>query len=124
MAFSTYEKAERRVPVFSLPGNPVSTVVTFLQFVKPGLEKLMGIQPVRPFLTLRAFLEHEIKKTDKKKNFSRGILRNEMGRLLVKTTGSQSSGVLSSMVAANCLVLIPEDKEVLKAGEEVEVELL
>ena len=124
VAFSTYEKAERKVPVFSLPGNPVSTVVTFLQFVKPGLEKLMGMQPIRPLLTLKAFLEHEIKKTDKKKNFSRGILRNEMGKLLVKTTGSQSSGALSSMVAANCLVLIPEDKEVLKAGDEVEVELL
>ena len=111
------------VPVFALPGNPVSTVVTFLQLVRPALQKMMGAGPVS-FPALRATLEHDIAKRDSKRHFNRGILRGENGRLFVRATRSQSSGVLSSLVDANCLFIVPEDRMDPKAGDEVEVELL
>lgn len=123
-AFGVFKRNDSVIPVFSLPGNPVSTVVTFLQFVIPGLQRLMGMAQTTNRVQLRALLEHEIHKKDRKRHFSRGVLRNEGGHFFVSTTGSQSSGVLTSMTRANCLIVIPEEVENLKAGEEVEVELL
>ncbi len=123
-AFGVFTRAGATVPVFSLPGNPVSTVVTFLQFVLPGLQKLMGMNLPSKRLVLRARLEVDIHKKDQKRHFSRGILGNEAGQLVVTTTGSQSSGILTSLTKANCLIIIPEETQDLKAGENVEVELL
>ncbi|HLF20067.1 MAG TPA: gephyrin-like molybdotransferase Glp, partial [Bacteroidota bacterium] len=123
-AFSVYIRKDQKIPVFSLPGNPVSTVVTFLELVLPGLMRLTGISSPSKRLQLRARLDHDIRKNDKKRHFSRGILRNEGGELFVKTTGPQSSGILTSMVLANCLIVIPEDQQDLKAGELVDVEIL
>ena len=125
MAFGLYRSAQSRiVPVFALPGNPVSTMVTFLQFVRPALTRMSGGVDDKPSLKLSAKLEHDIPKTDEKRHFSRGIVRNVQGNLFVRTTGSQSSGMLSSLVIANCLIVIPEERKDLKAGDEVEIELL
>lgn len=125
-AFGIYENpdASQRVPVFALPGNPVSTMVTFIQFVLPALKKIRGEENPAERLKVTAKLEHDITKKDSKRHFSRGILRNENGTFVVRTTGSQSSGVLSSLVKANCLLHIPEEKLFLRAGEDVEVEIL
>jgi molybdopterin molybdotransferase len=124
-AFGVYRNARSRdVPVFALPGNPVSTMVTFLQFVRPALMSMTGETVIRPPLRLFAKLDHEISKSDGKRHFSRGIVWNDRGELFVRTTGSQSSGMLSSLVAANCLIVIPEEHKDLKAGDEVEIELL
>ncbi len=113
----------QRRPVICLPGNPVSTAVTFLQFVRPALEAMQGLDPSeRP--RLRAVLEHEVHKKDSKRHFSRGFVAYGDGRWTVRTTGSQSSGILSSMVRANCLVILLEAPHRFAAGEEVEVELL
>ncbi len=111
-------------PVFGLPGNPVSTMVTFLKFVQPAIQKMRGMRhPEREFY-LRAELLQDIRKTDGKRHFVRGVLENQSGRLTVRTTGSQSSNVLTSLVRANCLILISEETEFLKKGHLVEVELL
>jgi len=124
-AFGVYRNAQSRdVPVFALPGNPVSTMVTFLQFVRPALMSMTGETDIRPPMRLFAKLDHEISKADGKRHFSRGIVRNDRGELFVRTTGSQSSGMLSSLVAANCLIVIPEERKDLRAGDEVEIELL
>ncbi|MBI3006272.1 MAG: molybdopterin molybdotransferase MoeA [Ignavibacteriales bacterium] len=122
-AFGVFKRNGKAVPVFALPGNPVSTMVTFLQFVLPGLQKLMGMIPSSR-LHVKARLEHDITKKDSKRHFVRGIVRNEAGALVVTTTGSQSSGVLTSMTAANCFIVLPEERKDPKVGEEVEVELL
>jgi molybdopterin molybdotransferase len=114
----------RGKPVFGLPGNTVSTVVTFLQFVKPALLKMMGRRNASSTVKLHATLGHDIRKTDGKRHFIRGILEDNNGKLVVRDTGSQVSNVLSSLTKANCLVIIPEDKEIIHKGEEVEVELL
>lgn len=111
------------VPVFALPGNPVSSVVTFLQFVRYGLEKLKGNREFTP-LRLTALLGEEIQKTDEKRHFMRGRVRNENGQLTVFTTGTQSSGVLTSLSQANCLLVVPEEARTLRVGSPVEIELL
>ncbi|MGH2569391.1 MAG: molybdopterin molybdenumtransferase MoeA, partial [Bacteroidota bacterium] len=109
--------------VFGLPGNPVSTMVTFLQFVRPALYRMTGREGSAPF-SLKAVLEHDLPKKDGKRHFVRGIVRNENHRLLVQSTGTQSSGVLTSMTKANCFIVMPEDSAGMKAGEDVEIELL
>lgn len=111
-------------PVFGLPGNPVSTMVTFLQFVKPALLKMMGQKEMVTGFRLQAVLEHEITKKDGKRHFVRGILEHKNGSLVVRTTGPQMSNVLSSLSQANCLIILPEEKETFSEGEYVEVELL
>lgn len=112
------------VPVFALPGNPVSTMVTFLRFVRPGLEKRGGVAGPGNEIRLKATLADPLRKKDSKRHFIRGVLGNERGGLVVHTTGSQSSGVLTSLTKANCLIILPEESEGVNAGEEVEIELI
>lgn len=110
-------------PVFSLPGNPVSSMVTFEQFVRPALLKMMGHRKIfRPII--EATLREEIKKEPGRRHFIRAIVSYEQGSYLVTTTGAQGSGILSSMIRANGLIIIPEDCEIVKAGEKVKVQLL
>ena len=124
MAFGIWNSKKRAgVPVFALPGNPVSSMVTFRQFVRPGLEKLAGLEPVEP-LRVKAVLGENIRKDDGKRHFVRGIARNGTNGIIVITTGSQSSGVLTSMATANCLIILPEDARGMKQGDSVEIELL
>ena len=111
-------------PVFGLPGNPVSAMVTFLQFVRPALMRLMGQRKYAPPFRFHARLQDEIKKSDGKRHFVRGILVNVNGSIGVQTTGSQVSNILTSLSRADCLIILPEDRNQFKAGEEVEVELL
>lgn len=110
-------------PVFGLPGNPVSAMVTFLQFVKPGLMRMMG-GGYDPPLRLQAILGEEIKKPDGKRHFVRGILASDDGTITVRTTGSQVSNILTSLTRADCLIILPEDRDLFSRGERVEVELL
>ncbi|MBI4547660.1 MAG: molybdopterin molybdotransferase MoeA, partial [Ignavibacteriae bacterium] len=111
-------------PVFGLPGNPVSTMVTFLQFVKPALLKMMGHRAVETGLRIHARLDEDIRKTDGKRHFVRGILESRNGSLIVRTTGLQVSNLFTSLSKANCLIILPEEAEHIRAGEEIEVELL
>jgi len=113
----------RQALVFGLPGNPVSTGVTFLQFVRPALHKLLG-RRVQPAFRLRATLEHDVAKSDGKRHYLRGIAREVEGHLRVSTTGSQSSGVMSSLSKGNCLIIVPEQSTGLKIGDQVDVEFL
>ena len=124
LAFGTYTKDERNALVFSLPGNPVSTVVTFLEFVKPCLEKMTSRYNGAPPVQLQAKLEHALSKSDGKRHYHRGIVRSEKGELHVRSTGNQSSGVLSSLVKANCLIILKEQQSSIEGGGEVDIELL
>lgn len=110
--------------VFGLPGNPVSTMVTFLKFVKPALLKMMGHRECTANLNVHATLQHDITKTDGKRHFVRGILESRNGVLTVRSTGSQVSNILSSLTMANCLIILPEEKTTFAKGDQVEVELL
>jgi len=109
---------------FGLPGNPVSVMATFYQIVLPALEHLQG-QIGRQRLQLRAMLTEPIRKKDTRREFQRGVMTTaDDGRAQVRTTGSQSSGVLRSMSDANCFIVLPEGPVDLKVGDWVMVEPL
>jgi len=109
--------------VFGLPGNPSSTGVTFLQFVRPALLKMCGRRDAG-VLQLSARIEHDFSKSDGKRHYLRGIATEADGELHVRTTGVQSSGMMSSLAKANCLIIIPEERMNVKSGELVQVEML
>jgi len=110
-------------PVFGLPGNPVSSMVSFEQFVRPSLLKIMGHRRLtRPII--EAILKEDIRKEPGRRHFIRALVSFERDHYFVTTTGDQGSGILRSMVKANGLVIIPEDMEWVKAGEKVRVQLL
>ena len=124
LAFGLYKKAGKDTLVFCLPGNPVSTVVTFLEFVRPCLDKMMSRDRSTKLLHVKATLEHPIQKNDGKRHYHRGVVENKGGKLFVHSTGNQSSGILSSLVKANCLMCLPENQRLFQQGDEIEVELL
>ena len=110
-------------PVFGLPGNPVSSMVSFEQFVRPSLLKMMGHRRLfRPVID--AILKEGIQKRPGRRHFMRAFVALEKGQYFVTATGAQGSGILKSMVKANGLMVIPEDREIVKAGEKVKVQLL
>ena len=107
---------------FGLPGNPVSVMVTFYQFVQPAILKLMGSRETEP-LTTRAICNSKLKKRAGRVEYQRGILhRDESGRLVVEKTGAQGSGILSSMSQANCFIILPMESEGIQPGVEVDVQ--
>jgi len=124
LAFGVYSKGSTNALVFCLPGNPVSSVVTFLEFVRPCVARMMARSNDGEDVQLKAKLEQSLSKRDGKRHYHRGILRSNEGKLTVRSTGNQSSGVLSSLVKANCLIILNEDKSTFEEGEEVDVELL
>ncbi len=110
---------------FGLPGNPVSAMVTFYQFVRDALLVLMGVPEPQPVPTFRALCTSPIKKAPGRTEFQRGVLsRGPDGRWTVRVTGDQSSGILSSMSQANCFIVLPDDQGAAPAGTEVEVQVL
>jgi len=113
----------RKTLVFGLPGNPVSTGVTFLQFVRPAILAMQGRTDVVP-VRHPAILQNAIMKTDGKRHYLRGVATPLEGKLHVRTTGTQSSGVLSSLVRANCLIIVPEQVRQVNEGETVEIEFV
>ena len=107
---------------FGLPGNPVAVMVTFLQFVKPALCYMAGMNEFEP-LTLPAVSESTLRKSPGRVEFQRGIMRiDESGTLVVKSTGKQGAGRLSSMSQANCLIVIDADVNGVKPGDTVGVQ--
>ncbi len=109
--------------VFALPGNPVSTYVTFTQFVKPALLALKGERSFSP-VRVQAIVKEEITKTDGKRHYIRGILEFEDNTFTVRSTGAQVSNLLSSLSKANCLIIVPENIESVHVGDAIMVELL
>jgi len=110
-----------RAHFFGLPGNPVASMLTFHLFVRPALWKLAGRRElfVQPF---RATAVEPMRKKAGRREFKRGILTYASDRWEVRTTGPQGSGILSSMTAANCFVVIEEERGDVAAGEPVWVE--
>jgi molybdopterin molybdotransferase len=107
---------------FGLPGNPVSVMTTFYQFVVPAIQRLSG-QADRTPLTIKVISDSELKKRAGRFECQRGILSlNEAGQLTVCATGKQGSGILTSMSRANCLILLDEDCNGVKAGDTVTVQ--
>ena len=110
---------------FGLPGNPVSVMVTFYQFVRDALLVLMGAHPVEPIPTFTATCSARLKKAPGRTEFQRGVLtRNADGSLSVRPTGEQGSGILKSMSDANCFIILGDATGNVEPGTSVEVQLL
>lgn len=115
--------AMNHIPLFGLPGNPVSSMVSFEQFVRPAILKMMGHRNLFR-KTVRAVLAESIDKKKGIRHFIRSHITIEDGRYWAVSTGEQGSGILKSMVQANGLIILPEDAASVKAGDMVTVQLL
>ncbi|MFQ5950155.1 MAG: gephyrin-like molybdotransferase Glp [Nitrospiria bacterium] len=110
-------------PAFGLPGNPVSSMVSFEQFVRPAILLASGRAEIfRP--TILAVLEEEIRKRPGRRLFLRAVVSIREGEYTVRSAGDQDSAVLMSLVKANAFIILPAEGDFVKSGEKVTVQLL
>ncbi|MBX9691111.1 MAG: molybdopterin molybdotransferase MoeA [Cyanobacteria bacterium] len=122
--FGFLDKDGRRKLFFALPGNPVSSLVTFQLFVKPALMKMQGCSAPQPCV-LTARLSNDLKKTRGRLDFVRGILGCcDDGALNVLPSRGQGSHMLSGLAGADCLIHFPADEDRLSSGETVSIQRL
>ena len=111
------------VPLLGLPGNPVSAMVSFELFARPAILKMLGkTELAKP--TVEAILEDGIERKDNRRHFLRVSVERREGRYYARLTGEQGSGILTSMVKAQGLAIIPEDWECVEPGQRVRVVML
>jgi molybdopterin molybdotransferase len=110
------------IPLIGFPGNPVSSMVSFERFARPAILKMQGKRKLRK-QTIRAVLRENVGGGDRRE-FKRAIVERVEGVYYARLTGDQGSGILTSMVKANGLAVIPEGTRRLSAGQEVVVEML
>jgi molybdopterin molybdotransferase len=112
----------KSVPLIGLPGNPVSAMVSFEQFARPAILKMLGHRDLaKP--TVRAILGEALTNSGRR-GYVRVVVTRRGGRFQARTTGEQGSGVLTSMAKANGLAIVPEGTHKLERGEEVLVQML
>jgi molybdopterin molybdotransferase len=123
LAFGVLTEGGRRVPHLGLPGNPVSVMVSFEQFARPAILKMLGKKNLtKP--TVLAISESRIENDDGRRVFARAVVGKSQGRYYARLTGPQGSGILSSMVKGDGLIIVPEDVKSVEEGEEVLVQML
>ena len=111
------------IPHLGLPGNPVSSMVTFELFARPAILKMMGKKNLaKP--TIQAIVENPVVNSDGRRIFARAVVEKRHGQYFARLTGPQGSGILTSMSLANGLVIVPEDKAGVEAGDIVQVMML
>jgi molybdopterin molybdotransferase len=109
--------------VFGLPGNPVSGMVCFEQFVLPALRRMMGHTRIHR-RTIAARLAHDVKHKHNRTEFVRVMLSKDAGGYVVTSAGDQGSGILASMSKADGLMIVPAACKGVAAGSSVMVQLL
>jgi molybdopterin molybdotransferase len=123
LAFGLLTSDERKVPHLGLPGNPVSAMVSFEQFARPALLKMQGMKSwTKP--TILAISESRIENDDMRRIFARAIVERRQGQYFARLTGPQGSGILTSMVRGNGLIIVPEDVVLVEEDDEVLVQML
>jgi molybdopterin molybdotransferase len=111
---------EDAVPIVTLPGNPVSSYISFEQFVLPAIRRMMGRTPyTRP--EADALLTHGLRSPDGRRQFARGVLSVVDGRLAVTPVGQQGSHMIGDLAESDSLIVVPEDVTWVEAGETVTV---
>ena len=123
LAFGSFSSGGRRVPHIGLPGNPVSSMVSFELFGRPAIFKMLGRGDWQRRV-VRAIAEEPIANADDRRVFARAILTERDGRYYAALTGPQGSGILTSMAVANALAVVPEHVAAIAAGEEVDCMVL
>ncbi len=110
-------------PVFGLPGNPVSVMVSFLQFVRPALLKMEGKKKLRK-PNVRATLSKDCREKTDRTHLVRAIVKKVGGKYYARPSGPQGSGILRSLVLANALLIIPPNRGPVRKGERVRAILI
>jgi molybdopterin molybdotransferase len=127
LAFGVMKKMEGgikgKVPHLGLPGNPVSSMITFEQFARPAILKMMGKKLLKKPV-IQAVIENDVLATDERRLFVRVNVIRRGGQYYASVTGPQGSGILTSIAKANGLAVIPENSNGAKAGDRVEVQML
>jgi molybdopterin molybdotransferase len=121
LAFGYFDRGGRRIPHIGLPGNPVSSMLTYELFGRPAIYKMLGREdwPVR---LQKAIADQDMSNNDGRRFYARCVVAyGEDGRLHASLTGPQGSGILTSMALANALAILPEERQHIRAGEEVDV---
>jgi molybdopterin molybdotransferase len=111
---------EDRTPIFTLPGNPVSSYISFEQFVLPAIRKLMGRTPyARPTTTAR--LTRDLRSPDGRRQFARASYSQELAGPAVTPVGGHGSHLIGDLAQSDALVVVPEGVGSVAAGEQVQV---
>ena len=123
LAFGVLHLGKRRVPHLGLPGNPVSSMIAFEQFARPAILKMMGRRNfAKPCIQAKS--ESRIENKDGRRVFARVRVSKRQGQYFARIVGPQGSGVLTSMVEANGLTIVPENMPAVEVGDEVQVQML
>lgn len=121
---SHFNADKRPAVLLGLPGNPVAAMVSFLMFVRPALAMLAG-EHATPVPQLQVISSERMRKRPGRTEYLRGAIElNTQGQATVRTTGPQGSGVLSSMVAADCIIVLDDARRDVLPGESVNILLL
>jgi molybdopterin molybdotransferase len=127
LAFGIIKREEgcqaREIPHLGLPGNPTSSMITFEQFARPAIMKMMGKKNFqRP--VVEAVINFSIENSDRRRIYARVRVSMTSSGYTASLTGPQGSGILTTMMLANGLAIIPENRSGVKAGDKVTVQLL
>jgi molybdopterin molybdotransferase len=123
LAFGLLHLGKRKIPQLGLPGNPVSSMIAFEQFARPAILKMLGRKNlIKP--TTQAKSEGRIDNKDGRRVFARVRVTKQDGQYFARLVGPQGSGILTSMALANGLLIVPENKQVIEVGDEVQVQML
>ena len=106
---------------FGLPGNPVAVMVTFYEFVQPAIKRMMGCTTTDAPL-FSATSASSIRKVPGRIEYQRGVITTEAGQTMVRTTGKQGAGRLTSMCLANCLIVLPVECDGVEPGDTVQIQ--
>ena len=115
--------AKKSLPHIGLPGNPVSSLVAFHQFVRPAIHKMMGRKPTE-IPTIKAILENKIENTDGRRVYARVSISKKNGDIYASLSGPQASNILSSMSTGNGLAICHENTPVKNVGDVIDVQML
>jgi molybdopterin molybdotransferase len=123
VAFGSLNIGGKNIPHMGLPGNPVSAMVTFEILARPALLKMMGKKNYdRP--VIEAIMESTVQNNDGRRVFTRVLVERRNGTYYARTTGPQESNILTSMSLANGLAVVPENVDIVRSGDRVNVIML
>jgi molybdopterin biosynthesis enzyme len=111
-------------PVFGLPGSPVAAMISFDVFVRPTLQTLLGMTPYDPKPMIKAILKRSIPSEVGRRDFARVRIIKENDELYAELVRVRGSGIISTLVKADGIIEVPEEREGLSKGETVNVKLL
>jgi molybdopterin molybdotransferase len=121
LAFGVFKRSDgKKIPHLGLPGNPVSSMITFELFARPAIFKMMGRRNLAG-LNIEAVMEDSIENRDGRRIFARVAVSKRNGKYYASITGPQGSGILTSMMKADGLAIVPETTKQIKPGTTVEV---